>query len=68
MINNKTDAKKTDVNTVAFIWREQLDTRGYYLFLKAYSFPRTTLRENSSLLATDNAVGQIIIDPSIVFK
>ena len=33
---------------------------GHYLFLKAHSFPRATLSENSSLLGTDNNVrGQI---------
>ena len=32
---------------------------GHYLFLAAHSFPRASLSENRSLLATDNVRGQI---------
>ena len=45
------------INTIAS--NARIFVLGHYLFLKAHSFPRASLSENSSLLGTDDVRGQI---------
>ena len=50
------------IDTIASIWvwkYARIFVLGHSLFLKAHSFPRATLSENSSLLGTDHVRGQI---------